>query len=389
MLVIMRMRSVKSRATLWVCVVWLGVMLPGCLCAQSGPPYPPSPVIEGVKWDFHGLIRLANTRTLGGSDLWPCTWASDGNVYTGWGDGGGFDGPGDSIGRVSVGFARIIDLPPHITGKNVWGNYPKYAEHPATFCGKPYSMLSVGGVLYAWISSWYSGGGAGNYVPCPPQPKTPEHRLAWSHDLGATWESSHWKLTQDPGQLTYELGGFLNFGENYGGARDQYVYQNARIDGDDNDTYLTRILPKYLEDDPNVAGNYEYYTGRGPSWSADPSKARPVFVDRNGRKITHAVYDSALHRYLAVAQGRTVGETGLFDAPEPWGPWGTVGYYDNWGGFGARESLGVDLPTKWIGDNGLNLWAVFSGGRLDRHDDILDSFNLVKGVLTLKGTGPR
>jgi hypothetical protein len=32
------------------------------------------------------------------------------------------------------------------------------------------------------------------------------------------------------------------------------------------------------------------------------------------------------------------------------------------------------------------MWAVFSGGRLGRRDDVLDSFNLVKLTLVLRTT---
>ena len=50
--------------------------------------------------------------------------------------------------------------------------YPTYADHPATFCGKPTSMLSVGGILYTWVSSWFNESAA-NFVHCAPQPRSP------------------------------------------------------------------------------------------------------------------------------------------------------------------------------------------------------------------------
>src|SRR5215831_2356771 len=36
------------------------------------------------------------------------------------------------------------------------GTHTKYAAHPATFCGKPTSMLFVDGMLYTWVSSWFN-----------------------------------------------------------------------------------------------------------------------------------------------------------------------------------------------------------------------------------------
>lgn len=372
----------KGRLTLWA-VLLLGVIAPGVssLRAQVQAPYAPSPVIQGALWDFKDLIRMANTPGKGGSDLWPTTWAADGDVYTGWGDGGGFSGASDDTGRVSLGFGRLVGTPPHVKGVNVWGHYPEYAEHPATFCGKPVSMFSAGGVLYVWVSSWFNESSA-NFVHCPPNPNPAEHRLAWSHDFGATWTLSPWKLDQLWHHLVWVC--FLNYAANNAGARDQYVYQYWRIEGENNNTYLVRTLPAELEKDPGVSGVYEYYAGPGPIWSVEPSMARPVFVDPNGRGITHIVRDAGLRRLIASVQGRTVGESGLFDAPEPWGPWTTIAYYQDWGGYGARESLGIDFPTKWISGNGTTLWAVFSGGRLGESDDVLDSFSLVKLTLLLQ-----
>jgi hypothetical protein len=349
--------------------------------AQSNPPYGPSPLIQSAEWDFKHLVRLANTPGRGGSDLWPVTWGADGNVYTGWGDGGGFSGASDTAGRVSLGFARIVGSPPSINGVDVWGSYPKYADHPATFCGKPTSMLSVDGILYTWVSSWFNES-ASDFIHCAPNPDPPELRLAWSEDLGARWTLSPWEVAELPGHLICST--FLNFGEDNGGARDPYVYLYGRIPGQEGASYLARVRPADLQKDPRTPGLYEYYAGTGPVWSAEVPAARPVFVDPGGRSLTHVVYNPGLRRYIASAQSRTVGETGLFDAAEPWGPWSTLSYDQNWGGFGDRESLGVDFPTKWISKDGTTMWAVFSGGRLQRTDDILDSFNLVKLSLILR-----
>jgi hypothetical protein len=247
-------------------------------------------------------------------------------------------------------------------------------------------MFSVGGVLYAWISSWFNESAA-NFVHCAANPHPAEHRLAWSHDFGATWTLSAWKLDQLPGHVVWAC--FLNYGADNAGARDQYVYQFWRIEGENNNTYMVRTLPAKLESDPGISKAYEYYAGPGPVWSVESSMARPVFVDSGGRGITHVVYDAGLRRFLASVQGRTIGETGLFDAPEPWGPWTTIAYYQNWGGYGKRESLGIDFPTKWTSPDGRSLWAVFSAGRLGGGDDMLDSFNLVKLTLILRDTSER
>src|ERR671923_25983 len=45
------------------------------------PPYPPSPAIKEVIWDYSSHRQAAP-----GSDLWPITWADDDHLYTVWGD---------------------------------------------------------------------------------------------------------------------------------------------------------------------------------------------------------------------------------------------------------------------------------------------------------------
>ena len=64
--------------------------------AWSGPvaPYPPSDLIRNMAWHWETYTNAAI-----GSDLWPVTWGPDDNLYTAWGDGGGFGGgmPGITI----------------------------------------------------------------------------------------------------------------------------------------------------------------------------------------------------------------------------------------------------------------------------------------------------
>lgn len=338
--------------------------------------YPPSPVIRSVAWDFEHLIRKAH-----GSDLWPTTWAADDQIYTGWGDGGGFDGDSDRLGRVSVGFARISGLPPGITGQNVWGDQRGgYALHPSTFLGKPEGMLAVGGVLYAWISSYYNTAGEPNPVPA-------EHSLAWSSDRGATWQRAMWKLSEANGSPFFTS--FLNFGRDYAGARDRYVYVYGGIGGKAG-SILARVPIARLRD----RGAYRFFAGldarRHPIWSADAAHCRPVLQDQGaqgaaGASIPTVVYSPAIRRYIATcSQDGTVGGLSIFDAAQPWGPWATVAAYQNWGGFGAREALLWSFPAKWISADGKTMWCVFSAGRVRPSDALLDSFNLVKATLTLQ-----
>ncbi len=77
-------------------------------------------------------------------------------------------------------------------------------------------------------------------------------------------------------------------------------------------------------------------------------------------------YNVALHRYILTTTHRPPGSNathtaalGVFDAPEPWGPWTTVNYDDDWSE-GCR-TYHHKFPTKWMSDDGRTMWLLFSG----------------------------
>jgi len=116
---------------------------------SSKPPYPPSPVIQGIAWHWDTYTNAAP-----GSDLWPLTWGADDHLYAAWGDGGGFGGS-DSDGRVSMGFARIEGGPENCRGINVNGG--KNPESPASFPkkGKPSGIAYCSPVV--GLGAWSGG----------------------------------------------------------------------------------------------------------------------------------------------------------------------------------------------------------------------------------------
>lgn len=331
----------------------------------SKPPYPRSKVIQSIDWDFAHRVRRAP-----GSDLWPMTWAADDNLYTAWGDGGGFGGT-NGDGRVSLGFARILGTPERFEATNIWGG--KSGERPATFGGKVGALLSVAGTLYAVGGVWPGKGGLKSWS-CPK-----EARLLWSSDLGKTWQVADWTYADAKAPAFGPLS-FLNFGKDYAGAQDDFVYLYFTMAWWEwaprqppSETYLARVPRNRIKD----RAAYEFYR-HGRHWTAAFTERRAVFVDRNGRRLSKVIYHPVLKRYLATAAGRSVGQFALFDAPEPWGPWTTALYEDNWGGLGQTEALEFELPTKWMSADGCTLWCVFSS------TGALDSFNLVKGTLRLQ-----
>ena len=348
-------------------------------------PYPPSRIVLGVHWSFPAAKRL---RKADGSDIWPCTWALDDALYCAWGDGGGFQGT-DGIGRVSLGFARVMGTPragdpSSFDGKNLWGA-PPYAEERATFGGKVGSLIALDGAIYGAGSLWTQ---ANAKDPVATWEAGTLDRLIWSDDLGKSWQIAPWASGED-------LGSFLQFGRGRENAPGGYVYDYFSRPDDPTHVYLKRIAASELERAPERRPHPQYLeyisrSGDYVSWSPRAADAIPVFTDAQNAVGPVVVYDAGVARYLMTIghypsgrlQGMATGELGLFEAPHPWGPWSTVYYGDDWGGFPSwshGDYLGLTFPVKWISEDGRTLWGVFSG------PGHLDAFNLVRARLVVRG----
>ncbi|MGH7996654.1 MAG: hypothetical protein ACREFX_09920 [Opitutaceae bacterium] len=312
------------------------------------------------------------------------TWADDGSLYSSWGDGGGFGGS-DSLGRVSLGFARIEGGPRRCSGDNVWGGLNP--GHPARFEGKSDGIVCVGGTLYAWIEHWNPGH------------RTVESQLAWSKDHGAAWHLPPWAFDFREG---FTLPALLNFGRDYRGARDRYVYAySVRPTWGPGPTARTtsgwdvykpgRVdLFRAPRDALLDRSRYEFFAGRnaegGPIWSSRMKDRRPVFADPNGVGWCVGVaYDAGLKRYLLSTEhtATCAGDFGLFDAPEPWGPWTTVAYLTSWGkGRIQLTTFNWNFTSKWMSADGTHFTLIFSGTKSN------DSFNTVAGTFIPAGVPP-
>ncbi len=338
---------------------------------EASPPYPPSPVISGITFDGSTLLRLAP-----GSDNWASTWAQDGNMYATWGDGGGMGGTNQD-GRVSLGVARIVGSPENFTSQNIWGG--KNGLNEATFGGKSVGMLSLGSVLYMWH------GLGSNWTPWE------ETWLAKSTDMGATWQlsgTSFFKYTDGFSKPT-----FLNFGPGYSGARDNYVYIYAPDGSGGSSALPTRVsMARVLKDKIENRSAYEFFQGLDGNgnamWTSDISQDGAVFTDTNGKLMDSpsVVYNPVLKRYLMCKTHDSrpseiaAGGLGVFDAPEPWGPWTTVNYTDDW--MGSDNMYFCQFPANWISPDGLSVWMVFSGYGEDAIAK--DAYQHIKGVMTLR-----
>lgn len=329
---------------------------PSTVLAQPSPVYPASTVISSIEWD------IASKRTLApGSDNWAITWAADGHQYTTWGDGGGFGGTNNRWGgRVSLGFARIEGGKDDYVGVNLWGG--KNAQNPARFTGKSYGIISIDGVLYMWRG----------HQDAPGENVYGTSSLYRSTDASASWEAT--SVTYNAGFFTPT---FLQFGQDYSGARDQYVYvyapEQKTTDWEVNkpgELMLARVDKSRITD---IAA-YEFFAGvdsrNQPSWTSDIKARKPVFNDPvNGIMRTSVSYNPGLDRYFLTTQQvsrywEDDYHVGIYDSSTPWGPWTTVE-------FANAEELGLisadywktvffNFANKWLSDDGESFVMVYT-----------------------------
>lgn len=322
---------------------------------KLGPPYPLSPVVTNLTWaPKETIVRKAK-----GSDNWPLTWSDDGHQYTAYGDGNGFEP--FTKEKLSLGLARVEGGPADFTGANL--RSATLDQLGDGIRGKKASgILMAGGTLYLWVRN------AGNSL------------LAWSADHGNTWTWADWKFTTSFGCPT-----FLNFGRDYAGARDEFVYVYSP---DSDSAYAPAdrmVLARVPKDRVRDRAAYEFFQRADvkgePIWTRDIAYLGPVFAHPGRCYRSGVSYSAGLKRYLWVqiipgTQGRRPdtrfeGGFGVYDAPEPWGPWTTAYFTEKWD-VGPGET--ASFPTKWMSDDGKTLHLVFSGD---------DSFSVRRATLTI------
>jgi hypothetical protein len=332
--------------------------------AEPVAPYPPSPIIQQIDWaPADTILRQAKD-----GDNWPVTWGDDDAIYTTWGDGTGF--PPKVERKLSCGFARITGSAEDFTGVNI--------RSPAEQLGegrngkKGWGILAVGSTLYLWFGHADNKGGTA--------------QLAWSRDHARTWTFADWQFAE------FGLVGFVNFGKGYEGARDDFVYAYSH-DGPRADTPADRfILMRAPKSDLTRRTSWEFLEGLDkagqPRWTADVRRRGVVFTNPGACLRSAVTYNAGLRRYLWWQQlpqpeghrdrgdTRFTGGFGVYDAPEPWGPWTTAYFTPRWD-VGPGEH--GDFPAKWMSADGRTLHLVFSGD---------DSFCVRRATVRLRGRSP-
>jgi hypothetical protein len=298
-----------------------------------------------------------------GSDNWPITWAADGHQYTSWGDGKGFE---RKIGyKASLGYSRIEGSASSYLGRDLF--YGAAYNSGEEFEGKSIGILSVGGILYSWITP---GSGAQAWQAA---------RLYKSTDRGKTWRNTGVEFTSSDG---FGKPWIMQAGKEYGKRQDNYVYHyfieiksgNWQVQRPGQITLL-RVPISAIQ----VESAYEFFAGldaaKKPVWTKDQTKRKPAIADPNGLLRGSTTYVPDLDRFITIIN-HTMNHSGnlaIFDAPDPWGPWTTVAYVYSWSGPNVPPNTFLWLlAPKWF-SSGLGFVMVFTGV------DINDSWNTVAG----------
>jgi hypothetical protein len=343
--------------------------------AAPRPVCPPSPVIKSMTLDWSTHKRDAI-----GSDNWQLTWADDNQLYGAWGDGGGFGGT-NSDGRASLGFARIEGDWKDYKGINVWGG--KNGLRPTSLQAKSWGVVCVDGVLYMWV------------VPKSLLAEMQsDARMYWSTNHGLDWQPCPWAF-QRSDDLTIPT--ICQYGRNYAGARDKYVYHYFIAPRDASDYLVQKPGAIHLARSPKnrllERAGYEFlagFRGKHPVWTSDLSKKKPAFEDADNGVgwVCSVAYVAGLKRYILMVDhtASSRGNLGVYDAPEPWGPWTTVSFLSEAAGnqFGAGHvppnTFFWNLPTKWQARDGRSFAMVFTGAGRGKDND---SFNIIQGTFEI------
>jgi len=333
--------------------------------AASEAPYPPSRIITKLTWE-PDVVKMEDCVS---GDNWPIAWVNQSLQITAFCDGKGFSAGAPDL---SLGFGTVTGDPPTFRAENFRSN----ADTPTGWGKngiKASDMIMVEGTLYMFVR---------NYQP-PGTDDFTNSRLACSKNRGRNWTWANWYFSE-----TFGCPAFVQFGPDYEGARDCYLYIASQANDSAYGYSPYIVMARVRKDRVMDRSSYFFCSGfdeQGlPIWSKDISKRKPIFTDPRGTQRIAIAYNAALRRYILTTSHLTGEEAthtaalGVFEAPEPWGPWKTVYYDDHWSVADGKDCRTYHhrFPPKWMSTNGKSMWLLYSGLDCD-----LYSFCVKKAVL--------
>ncbi|MBN1911896.1 MAG: hypothetical protein JW818_19295, partial [Pirellulales bacterium] len=167
---------------------------------------------------------------------------------------------------------------------------------------------------------------------------------------------------------------WMNAGKNYSEAQDGYAYYISPDGPSAYADYPHLLMARVPVGSIRDQAAHEFFAGTGafgePLWRGFEAR-KHIFTDRNGCFRPCLVYNPGLKRYLLVMSS-PVGKwkwwandnpdrrphLGIFDAPNPWGPWTVAAYEADWGA--PENRFAPNIPAKWIGDDGTAFYLLYS-----------------------------
>lgn len=320
-------------------------------------PYPDSTLLTQCTIDPAVLSFPPEPKRVG--DCWPMTWADDGALYTYFNDGVGFK---PEMASTSMHPAKVLGTPPDLQGVDIESDATGISTGGGGKGRKVSGLLALpdpagsgAGLLAAWVRNVSPAGGASLMV---------------SRDRGAHWRWAWGDPSADPKAIIPELGypTWVQAGQNNAAAPDDYLY------------FYSQDAPKaYLLADGALLGRvpgaslldrtrYEYFCGEPgrPAWTGEIAQRKPAFRAPGQCYRLSVTYNPVLKRYFMLtangdhAMTRYAGthNLGIYEAPQPWGPWATVYWSDafqpEWNVFHPQ------MVPKWVAPDGLSFYLLYS-----------------------------
>jgi len=335
--------------------------------------------------DIRGIAFTHNITAYTDADTWYPSWASDGNMYSGWTDGeiGEESCHSSGGGRARTGNARISGDDPLFLTVESLGSEPASA---LPYGGRyPSANLVHDGV-------WYYGTYCVDFDLSKPEYRdlyswaicgpVPGFRI--SRDYGKTWTPSPLspdrplfpESGKDGRQVKMGTPHFVDFGRNLEHSPDgkAYLVGHGALDADPTPriagnswiagdaVYLARVTPS--PKNINDLKAYEFFAGQGadgrPVWSRDFADIQPLLTWNDRLGCVTITYNAPLHRYLMCVTDGWPGvedmNSYILEADEITGPYRMVTFMNKFG----RQGYFLCFPSKFISADGRTAWLSYS-----------------------------
>ena len=365
-------------------------------------PFERSESIAGIAF----TSRHSNYRV---GDTWYPSWASDGNLYSPYTDGGCPDAEGKKVYSTSNGILSAYEDTPLIKRQATTGQAVMIGKDPIglrlvslgvtpadpyPYGGRyPCGSLVHNGVWYygtyglsphGYIADHgYIQDGDGFFWNWPTMGPFMGFRV--SQDYGKTWtlspHSPESPLFPEPeqfeGPVKFGAPHFVDFGKNMEHSPDGKAYlvgMGAEVDdpqprkgnlswisGDQ--VYMCRVMPSI--ENINDESKYEYYAGvendGKAKWSWDFEDVTPLLDWNNNMGCVTVTYNPPLKKYLmCVTDGWPTSQkmnSYVLEADRIAGPYRLAFYMKHFG----EQAYFLNFPSKFISEDGRTLWLCYSG----------------------------